>query len=116
MSPDISQMAQLFYVLFMLATLVFCIIGEWKMLEKAGEHGWAVLIPFYGLYVMSKVAFGNGWFMLLQFIPCVGIIVNFAQFYKIGKRFGKGTAFNIGLIFLTPVFMMILGFDDSTYN
>lgn len=33
---------------------------------------------------------------------------------KLAKAFGKGTGFAIGLIFLSPIFMLILGLGDST--
>jgi hypothetical protein len=33
----------------------------------------------------------------------------------LAKSFAKGTGFAIGLIFLFPIFMMILGFGDARY-
>ena len=32
------------------------------------------------------------------------------------KSFGKGVGFAIGLILLSPIFIMILGFGDATYQ
>ena len=34
----------------------------------------------------------------------------------LAKVFGKGTGFAIGLIFLTPIFALILGFGSDTYK
>ena len=34
---------------------------------------------------------------------------------KLGQAFGKSTGFIIGLIFLTPIFEMILGFGSAQY-
>lgn len=36
--------------------------------------------------------------------------------YKTAKAFGKGVGFTIGLIFLQPVFLMILGFGSAQYQ
>ena len=34
----------------------------------------------------------------------------------LAKAFGRGTGFGIGLIFLTPIFALVLGFGSDTYN
>ena len=34
----------------------------------------------------------------------------------LAKVFGRGTGFAIGLIFLTPIFSLILGFGSDTYK
>lgn len=34
---------------------------------------------------------------------------------KLGKAFNQSTGFIIGLIFLTPIFEMILGFGSAQY-
>jgi len=39
-------------LLFWLAVAVVVIIGGWKMFEKAGQPGWAILIPFYNTYIL----------------------------------------------------------------
>jgi len=52
-----------------LAISVLVIIATWKMFEKAGEPGWASLIPFYNVYVLFKISWGNGWYFLLSVIP-----------------------------------------------
>ena len=35
--------------------------------------------------------------------------------YQLAKAFGKKFAFALGLFFIYPVFMLILGLDDSKY-
>ena len=34
----------------------------------------------------------------------------------LAKSFGKGTGFAVGLIFLAPIFILILGFGPATYQ
>ena len=99
----------------MLALCLLIIASVWKIFVKAGEHGWACLVPFYGNYVMFRIVFGNGWLFLLQFIPLVGMIMALVANFRLGKVFGKSTGFCIGLIFLAPIFMLLLGFSDSEY-
>ena len=35
------------YVLICLALAVFMLISMWKVYEKAGKPGWAVIVPIY---------------------------------------------------------------------
>jgi|GEM_PF-584415 len=41
---------------------VITVIGMWKIFSKAGEEGWASLIPFYNRYVLFKVSGMKNWF------------------------------------------------------
>ncbi len=57
------------FTIIALAVSVLVIVAMWKMFEKAGEPGWASLIPFYNSYVLFKISWGNGWFFLLSIVP-----------------------------------------------
>ena len=39
-----------------LAVMVLTIIASWIMYAKAGEPGWAAIVPFYSSYVRFKIA------------------------------------------------------------
>ena len=104
------------YLLLVLAIAVLVIAGMWKTFAKAGQPGWGVLIPIYNLYLMCKVAGRPGWWLLLFFIPIVSIVFVIIVYIDIAKAFGKGIAFALGLIFLTPIFFCILGFGDAEYQ
>ena len=47
------------YYLFILVFYIACVIGMWKMFEKAGKPGWASLIPFYNLYCVYDIGWGH---------------------------------------------------------
>lgn len=47
---------------------------------------------------------------------CVGAILALISEYKLAKAFGKGFGFFLGLVFLNPIFKMILGFGDAKYQ
>ena len=68
-----------------LVVMVLVIAGVWKTFEKAGQPGWAVLIP---IFIAMDIA----------------------------TAFGKSALFAIGLVFLGPIFYMILGFGDARYT
>ncbi|MCR5207547.1 MAG: DUF5684 domain-containing protein [Eubacterium sp.] len=98
-----------------LAISILYIIAMWKLFEKAGEEGWKALIPFYNAYTLVKIAYGNGIMFLLLLIPVVNFVFIFIYMINLAKAFGKSSGFGIGLVFLAPIFMMILGFGSDQY-
>ena len=102
-------------MLFSLAITVLVLVAQWKLFVKAGKPGWACLIPFYNMYCLYDIAMGSGWLFLLQFVPCVNFVMMIMLYIKLAKAYGKGTGFGIGLIFLCPIFLMILAFGDAEY-
>jgi len=57
-----------------LAAAVLLIAAQWKVFVKAGQPGWACIIPIYNIYIMTKIAGKPGIWTLLCFIPVVNII------------------------------------------
>ena len=96
-----------------LALIIFIVASEWKTFEKAGQPGWACLIPFYNIYIMSKIAGVKNWWGI--FIPFYNIYIIIMILLGIAKSFGKDTGFGVGLIFLGFIFWPILGFGDAKY-
>ncbi len=107
--------AMMIYYIVVLAIGVINIIGMWKMFAKAGKPGWAAIVPFYNMYCLFDIAWGNGWMFLLMFIPCVGAVFQIIALFKLSSAFGHGVGFGFGLLFLPPIFYMILGFGESEY-
>jgi len=103
------------YYIVILAVAIISIIALWKIYVKAGEHGWASLIPFYSQFVEARIVWGNGWFFLIMFIPFANIIYLIATQFKLAKVFGKGVGFGFGLWLLPIIFMPILGFGQAQY-
>lgn len=99
-----------------LAFIVVIIAGIWKTFEKAGQPGWAAIVPFYNIYVMTQIAKKPGWWLLLFLIPIVSIVIAFILMIEIAKNFGKGAGFGVGLALLGFVFFPILGFGDAVYE
>lgn len=101
--------------LFAMAICVVTIVGMWKMFVKAGKPGWAAIVPFYNMYCLFDMAFGNGWLFLLTFVPCANAIIIIILWFKLAKAFGQGVGFGFGLLFLNTIFMLILGFGSAEY-
>lgn len=93
------------------------VIAYWKIFEKAGEPGWAAIVPGYNLYTLFKITWGNGWNLFLLLIPIYGwIIVPIITMIKLGKAFKKSTGFIVGLVLLVLIFDMILAFNGDQYT
>ena len=99
-----------------LAMLLLLIAAWWRIFEKAGEPGWAAIVPIYNGLVALKIAGKTMWWILLLLIPVVGIVFGFIVIVSIAKRFGKGVGFALGMIFLFPIFYPILGFGSAKYQ
>ena len=99
-----------------LAFFVLMVASVWKIFTKAGQPGWAAIIPIYNVIVLLKII-GKPWWWILGFlIPLVNFIVMILMAVGLAKVFGKGTGFAIGLILLGFVFYPMLAFGDATYT
>ena len=99
-----------------LAIVVFAIASLWKVFTKAGQPGWAVLIPIYNAYVLCKIAGKPGWWVILLLIPIVNIVISLLIALGVAQNFGKGAGFGIGLWLLPIIFYPILAFGDASYG
>jgi hypothetical protein len=57
--------ASLFAGLLYLALIVFYIIAYWRIFEKAGQPGWACIVPIYNVITWLKIA-GKPWWWILS--------------------------------------------------
>jgi len=100
-------------MLVVLAITVLLIASMWKVFERAGERGWAVLVPIYNLYILCRIAGMSGWWVLVAFIPLVNIIFVFANSIGVAERFGKGVGYGLGLALLPFIFWPMLAWGDA---
>ena len=96
---------------------IVTIVAMWKVMKKAGKPGWVSLIPFYNTYMLFDMVYpGNGIRFLFLLIPFYNIYVLIKYQIDLAKAFGQSSVFAVGLIFLGPIFMAILGFGSSEYQ
>jgi hypothetical protein len=103
-------------VIFAIMVSVVEIAGAWFMFEKAGEPGWAAIIPIYNYLIAIKIAGKQWWYILLMLIPVVNLIIYIVILNGLAKNFGKGTGFTVGLFFFRFIFIPILGFGNAVYS
>ncbi len=130
------------FTTILIALLLFWIlqiIAYWMIFTKAGEPGWKSIIPVYCTYVQYKltwkpmffwlnlvIAFAANLFIQLGYdsvaLMSIGVVLNlavsvigFIALYKLSRAFGHGVGFMLGLIFLYPIFILILGLGSSQY-
>ncbi len=120
---------------------VITVIAYWQIFKKAGEKGWKSLIPLYNSYIMYKISWKTSMFWIMILLDVVyavlaGInvssqsgVLSFLSYavyiavlviaiiamHKLSKAFGHGAGFTVGLVFLSPIFILILAFGSSQY-
>jgi len=92
------------------------IVATWKVFTKAGQPGWASIIPIYNLYIWCKIVGRPWWWILLMLIPFVNFVVAIILCIDLAKSFGKGAGFGIGIALLGVIFLPILGFGSTLYQ
>ena len=102
-------------IIALLITLVV-IVALWKVFTKAGQPGWASIIPIYNLYIWCKIVGRPAWWIILMLIPFVNFIICIILCIDLAKSFGKGAGFGIGLALLGIIFFPILGFGSAQYQ
>ncbi len=104
------------YMICWLVMVILIIAGFWKTFTKAGEPGWASIIPIYNIYIILRIIGKPWWWLLLMLIPFVNFVVWILIAIDMGKSFGKDTLFSLILLWLlTPIGYLILGFGDAQY-
>ena len=122
------------YLMIAFAWWLLQIIANWRIFTKS-------IIPIYGDYISYKIAWQPAYFwltlilgivssylqgtletgesltvyMLVILIKIILVVISIMYSIKLARAFGRGTGFAIGLIFLPPIFMLILGFGDDRY-
>ncbi|MCP4357780.1 MAG: signal peptidase I [Chloroflexi bacterium] len=99
-----------------LIIIILIVAGLWKTFEKAGQPGWAAIIPIYNLYIMLKMVGREAWWIILFFIPIINIVMPIILGIDMAKSFGKDTLYGVLLLWLfSPIGYLILGFSDAQY-
>lgn len=98
--------------IFWAVLVTFAVIVQWKIFTKAGEPGWASLVPVYNAMVLARICGRQEIFGLVYMIPCVG---PFIVPFDVAAAFGKDTGFAIGLLLLGIVFFPILAFGSAEH-
>lgn len=99
-----------------LVITVLMLAGMWKIYEKAGQPGWAAIVPIYNIYVLTQIVGRPWWWLILLLIPVVNFVIALILTWDLAKAFGKGVGYFLGLLFFGFVFYPLLGFGDAQYQ
>jgi hypothetical protein len=105
----------LIFLVLYFAFIIFLIASFWKIFTKAGQPGWAAIVPIYNLVVLLQIVGRPVWWIVLMLIPLVNLVILVMVAIDLAKSFGKGAGFGIGLAFLGFIFYPILGFGSAKY-
>jgi len=111
----LGAMGVVFGVVY-LAIAILVIAALWKVFTKAGQPGWACLVPIYNILVLLKITGKPAWWVILFFVPIANLVIAIIVAIALAEKFGKGAGYGIGLAFLPVVFYPMLGFGSATYK
>jgi hypothetical protein len=84
-APAQAAPSPIFWICYF-AIVILLIAAMWKVFSKAGQPGWAAIIPIYNIYVLCKVAGRPGWWLLLMLIPFVNFVIAIILCIDIAKN------------------------------
>lgn len=90
--------------------------SSWKLYAKAGEPGWACLVPIYNIIVMLRITALPLWFFLLLLLPVLNLIAGVTISYRLAKAFGQGFLGFLGLVLLPFIAVPMLAFGGARYQ
>lgn len=134
MQEFINGLVQIFIAIIIISVVIsiYATIMMWKIFKKANKPGWVAAIPFYNLYILTEITWGNGWLFLiivsdgiaytmslpkiiLSIIDIIVLVFSIMTIVRLARAFGKDNGFAAGLVFLGLIFITILAFDSSEY-
>lgn len=91
----------------------------WRVFQKAGQPGWASIVPIYNFVVLFQISGKPGWWVALSFVPFGGLILlglSLIANIELAKKFDRSSGFAVGMWLLPIVFFPILGFGSAVYQ
>lgn len=90
--------------------------ARWVILAKAGQPGWAGLIPVYHWHIEFKITGRSRWWdvALWLFYPLV-IVIWVLHNLDLARAFRRSYWFGLGMVFVPIVFYPWLAFGRSRY-
>jgi hypothetical protein len=101
--------------LLVLAVMITMIVAMWKLFEKAGQPGWAAIVPFFNFYTALKVVGRPGWWLALMIIPIANVVVLIIVAVDLAKAFSRDGGFALLLILLPFVGFPLLAFSADAF-
>src|SRR5687768_17512939 len=102
----------------LLLYIVMTHVAMMKFFRKAGEKGWKVWIPFYSVYIALRIIKKPLWWMVVYYIPFIGIMVAMGIVVEMLKSFGYLRFYQHMLgVLAAPVYLpYVASRPDLTYH
>lgn len=89
--------------------------GRYKLYSKAGKEGWTAFVPVYNQFVKLQIIGKPVWWLILLYIPVIGVLVWVAMVIEFAKSYGKHKLGEHALSLLLPFyFFPKIGLDEKT--
>ena len=92
------------------------LVSMWRIYKKAGQPGWATIVPFYNIIVLLRIISKPSWWLILLIIPGINIVIYVWMVNLLAKKFERNIGFTFGLIFLGLIFYPLLAFKEYMYK
>jgi len=102
--------------IFSLIMWAALLLANWFLFEKAGEPGWYSVIPFFSIYKMFEIVYGNGWKALLLLVPLLNIVVGVAFVFRYVQVYGQNIIWGFIMLILPNVATLYLAFGPAKYT
>ena len=100
-----------------LVIIVLMVVSMWKVFTKAGQPGWAAIVPFYNVYILLKMVGRPAWWLLLFLVPLVNIVISVIVYLDLAKAFGRSSVFGVfGLLLFPYIGFPMLAFGKDVYT
>lgn len=116
LNPETWESQNSFVFLTGCLSLLAMLVSVGAIFRKAGWSGWEVLVPFFNLYVLLKVAHMRGYHLFLLLIPLVNIIIAIMAIWRLARAFGHGIGLFLLNLLFAPFVLAYLGFGPSQYE
>jgi hypothetical protein len=104
------------YVVFGIVGYLIVAFAFYGIFKKADQPVWGAFVPIVNYYFLLKTVGRPGWWLILYFIPCINIIISLIVLWDLSRAFSHGVGFFIGLIFLSIIFLYIIGYSSNQYQ
>ena len=108
-NSNFSKFVLIYMLLFFIVILVN-LVGMIKIYKKLNKPGWAVIVPIYNMWALFEGVGLPGWLSILPVANLIGLIV---AYFRLARVLNKSAGFGLGLVFLSFIFIPILGFSDA---
>ncbi|MCL2869766.1 DUF5684 domain-containing protein [Candidatus Saccharibacteria bacterium] len=109
-----------FILVFIAAIYVFTAVFTSMIFKKAGVPTWKAWVPFLNNWKFFEIGGQTGALSLLSLIPWVGGVISMVFMciaaYNIGLKLGKTGTWVVMYIFLSPVWLVIMGISKEPWN